>query len=141
MEKMKYSIFAVILVISGALLLKGCQEPDWVERTNYEILIGEYFENSPDSFSIFIDLLKRTESLAFLKAYGTYTCFAPTNEAFNKYFSEKGISGLDAIEAEKMKNLVRYCVIPDTLSSETFVDGRMVTPTLLGQYLTYGTYF
>ncbi len=141
MNRIKYKTLGILLVLSGAVCLHGCNEPEWVERTNFEILIGEYFENHPDSFSVFVDLLKKSETLSFLKAYGTYTCFAPTNEAFGKYFSAKGISGLDAMNVVEMKDLVRYCVIQDTLSSETFVDGRMVTPTLLGQYLTYGTYF
>lgn len=141
MKNMKYSILGILLILAGDTLLQGCTEPEWVERTNYEILIGEYFETKPDSFSLFIDLLKKSESLAFLKAYGTYTCFAPTNKAFEKYFAQKGIQGLDDMGTARMKDLVRFCVISDTLSSETFVDGRMVTPTLLGQYLTYGTFF
>lgn len=141
MYKIKYRIILLLAALATLFSLKGCQEPEWVERTNFEILIGEYLENSPDSFSIFVDMLRQSQTLAFLKAYGTYTCFAPTNDAFQKFFAEKGISGLEGLEAETKKNLVRYCVISDTLSSETFSDGRMVTPTLLGQYLTYGTYF
>lgn len=121
--------------------MTACTEPEYEERTNYEILIGEYFEQHPDSFSIFYDVLKKSETLAFLKAYGTYTCFAPTNDAFIKYFDENGINSLEDLSPDELKDIVRFSVIKDTLSSETFVDGRMVSPTLYGQYLTYGTYF
>ena len=141
MKKVSHYILFVILIGLTFRFFSSCTEPPYKEQTNYEILIGEYFEQHPDSFSIFYDVLKKSETLAFLKAYGTYTCFAPTNEAFQKYFDEKGITSIEDISAADLKDLVRFSVIKDTLSSETFVDGRMVSPTLYGQYLTYGTYF
>ncbi|MFA9388534.1 MAG: fasciclin domain-containing protein [Prolixibacteraceae bacterium] len=141
MKSIQYLLLIIFLAGFSALFLTGCQEPEYEERTNYEILIGEYFEQHPDSFSIFLNVLKRSETIAFLKAYGTYTCFAPTNDAFNAYFDKKGIGSVDDISTDDLKSLVRYCVIKDTLSSETFVDGRMNTPTLYGQYLTFGTFF
>ena len=141
MKRVSHYILLVILIGLIFRFFPACTEPEYEERTNYEILIGEYFEQHPDSFSIFNDVLKRSGTLAFLKAYGTYTCFAPTNQAFIKYFDENGITSIEDISASDLKELVRFSVIKDTLSSETFVDGKMVSPTLYGQYLTYGTYF
>lgn len=141
MKKLRYILLIVIPMGFLITFMNGCKLPEWEERTNYEILIGEYFEQHPDSFSIFLDVLKKSETLSFLKAYGTYTCFAPTNEAFNSYFSEKGIASVDAMDPAQLKDLVRFCVIKDTIRSEEFVDGRMRTPSLQGQYLTYGTFF
>lgn len=141
MKSLQYFILIIFLAGISAIFFTGCEEPAYEERTNYEILIGEYFEQHPDSFSIFLDVLKRSETIAFLKAYGAYTVFAPTNDAFNAYFDKKGISSVEAISIDDLKSLVRYCVIKDTISSETFVDGRMNSATLFGQYLTYGTYF
>lgn len=136
----RYILFAILIGLTN-LFITGCEDPDYVERTNYEILIGEYFEQHPDSFSIFYDVLEKSGTKAFLKAYGTYTCFAPTNHAFEKYFSENGINSIEQLSDEELKDIVRFCVIKDTLSSETFVDGRMNTQTLYGQYLTYSTSF
>ncbi|MBN1926712.1 MAG: fasciclin domain-containing protein [Prolixibacteraceae bacterium] len=141
MKRIQYLLTVIFLVGTISLVFQRCEEPDYVERTNYEILIGEFFEQHPDSFSIFLDVLKRSETLAFLKAYGAYTCFAPTNEAFNNYFASMGIGSIEEMSVADLKSLVRFCVIKDTLSSENFVDGRMNSPTLYGQYLTYGTYF
>ena len=141
MKSIHYFILIIILVGLSASFFTGCKEPEYEERTNYEILIGEYFEQHPDSFSIFLDVLNRSETIAFMKAYGAYTCFAPTNDAFEAYFKKKGISAVEQMSANDLKSLVRYSVIKDTLSSETFVDGRMNSPTLYGQYLTYETYF
>ncbi|HPR30763.1 MAG TPA: fasciclin domain-containing protein [Prolixibacteraceae bacterium] len=141
MKDIRFLPIVLIIIGFSTFLFQGCDEPDYVERTNYELLIGEYFEQQPDSFSTFLDVLKRSETLAFLKAYGVYTCFAPTNEAFTEYFASKGIDSLGQMSTSELKDLVRFCVIRDTISSEIFVDGRMNTPTLYGQYLTYGTYY
>jgi uncharacterized surface protein with fasciclin (FAS1) repeats len=118
----------------------GCEDPDFEETTNYEVLIGEYFEQNPDSFSMFVDVLNRSNTIAFLKAYGNYTCIAPTNSAIESYLDENGMTSLDDITDQEWKDLVRFSVINDTISSEMFVDGRMEYPTLQGQYLTTGTY-
>lgn len=141
MKSIHNYILIIILAAFSSNFFLGCKEPEYEERTNYQILIGEYFEQHPDTFSIFSDVLKRSGTLSFLKAYGTYTCFAPTNEAFNAYFAKKGINSLDAISADDLKSIVRYSVIKDTLSSETFIDGKMSEPTLYGQYLTFGTFY
>ena len=141
MKRIHNYILIIILIAFASNFFMRCKEPEYEERTNYQILIGEYFEQHPDSFSIFLDVLKRSGTLSFLKAYGTYTCFAPTNEAFNAYFTKKGFTSIDDISNDDLKSIVRYSVIKDTLNSETFVDGKMIEPTLYGQYLTYGTFY
>lgn len=157
MKRIKHNIRLVAVLLFAAIGLSSCEGfleyPHESTRVSQEILIGEYFEQHADTFSVFARLLNETGNMSFLKAYGAYTCFAPTNQAFRKYFTEKGQASestsnadleslISSMEMSDLKSLVRFYVIKDdTITSEYFVDGRLGTPTMQGQYLTYGTYF
>jgi uncharacterized surface protein with fasciclin (FAS1) repeats len=137
---MKNIIFITLSVILTALFY-GCKKVEYVEETSDDVLIGAYFEQNSNDFSIFYSVLKKSGTLSFLNAYGTYTCFAPTNEAFNNFFSAKGKTSVDDFTPEELKDLVRYHVIIDTINSTRFTDGKLPSPTMYGQYLTARTYF
>lgn len=51
--------------------------------------IGSYLEKHEDVYGDFIEILDRTGYMSLLKAYGTYTCFAPTNEALERFCVEQ----------------------------------------------------
>ena len=44
--------------------------------------VASYLEKNEDEFSSFIEVLKRAKVWGEMRTYGEYTCFAPTNEAF-----------------------------------------------------------
>jgi uncharacterized surface protein with fasciclin (FAS1) repeats len=128
------------LSICSLFLLNRCQTVDFQEKTNYQVLIGQYLEQNPDQYSTFVKVLEKTGSLSFLEAYGTYTCFVPNNEAWDAYFQKKGKT-LNDFSVDELKDLVRYHIIVDTINSNQFVDGKIQTPTMYGQYLTTRVFF
>lgn len=69
------------------LFVASCKED--IDESNLYTFTGEtvesYLSNRPDSFSNFNYILKRAGMDKILSAYGTYTCFAPTNEAVTAY--------------------------------------------------------
>ncbi|MBS2098089.1 fasciclin domain-containing protein [Carboxylicivirga linearis] len=127
---------SLILTVVVSMMFTNCQNEEYTERTNYEQLIGEYLETNPDQFSTYVEVLEQSNSISFLKAYGAYTVFAPNNEAFSRYFEEQGKSGVNDFTEEELKDLVRFHTIRDTIASTLFIDGRMQTPSMYGQYLT-----
>ncbi|PZX18627.1 putative surface protein with fasciclin (FAS1) repeats [Breznakibacter xylanolyticus] len=139
MNKFKYCIWGFVCLLGMTFLWSGCEDPNYEERTNFEVLIGEYFDARPDSFSLFSEILERSQTVAFLKAYGNYTCFAPTNVAVQAYLKSKNVSSVSEIDPLELKQLVRYCVVNDTVPSEMFVDGRLEYPSMQGQYMITGT--
>lgn len=134
---MKY----LILLILSALGIIGCVREEYIIATSDDVLMGTYFEEQSETFSSFNEILEKSGTISFLKAYGTYTCFAPTNEAISNYILDKGKSSLDDFSADELKTLVRYHVIIDTINSTRFTDGKLPTPTMYGQYLTARAYF
>lgn len=130
----------IAIAIAVLFTFHKCADPILEERTNFQELIGEYLENNYEVYSQWISILYKSESMSFLKAYGGYTLMAPTNKAIDEYLEELGVSSIDDISKEELKDLVRYHVIKDTLNSTVFVDGRMETPNMFGHYITTGTY-
>ena len=77
-----FSIFNLLI-----LLTSSCRED--IDESNLYTFTGEtiedYLTNRPEQFSDFNYILQRIGYDKILSAYGTYTCFAPTNEAVKEY--------------------------------------------------------
>ena len=96
--KIKTFALAALAVISSAVFT-GCVEDVPMENrfTFKGELISTYLENNPDRFSSFTTILSKARIgkkasgnlLRTLSTYGSYTCFAPTNEAVEKYLQEQ----------------------------------------------------
>ena len=77
----------MIVVGVFSLCLTGCKED--IDESNLYTFTGEtiedYLTNRDDQFSSFNYILKRIGYDKILSAYGTYTCFAPNNQAVESY--------------------------------------------------------
>lgn len=51
--------------------------------------VASFLEQHEDMFGDFIYILKKGGKFNLMKAYGTYTCFAPTNEAIERFLVEQ----------------------------------------------------
>lgn len=84
---------------AGALTMTSCVEE--IQTENFYTFTGEmiadYLNNRSETFSSFSYVLQRAGVKQLLAAYGDYTCFAPTNEAFDLYLSEKGYTDITQI--------------------------------------------
>ena len=81
------------IAIAGAtvLALGSCREyiDEGARYTFTGHTIASFLEEHKDVYSSFIDILDRGGRLNLMKAYGEYTCFAPTNEAIARYLFEQ----------------------------------------------------
>lgn len=109
-----------------------------VYRTSDVKMIDEYLEDPGNNLTDFLAIIDKADYRGMLHAYGTYTLFAPTNAAVEKYMQEEGktISGLTKEEA---MTIVGYHVVNDTIASSSFVDGRLPSRNIVRQYLTTRT--
>lgn len=76
-------------------------------------------------FSIFIQVLKKVSLWDRLKTYGTFTCFAPTNDAFETYFLGKGEGyNLDSLLSDyaTCDTIARTHLMNDTISTKDLQD-------------------
>ena len=78
---------AAVAFLPGMMGLTSCSED--IDESNLYTFTGEtiedYLANRPDQFSSFNYILQRAGLDKLMSGYGTYTCFAPTNEAVEEY--------------------------------------------------------
>ncbi|MCQ2220906.1 MAG: fasciclin domain-containing protein [Prevotella sp.] len=94
-------IGAVQLSIFAPALLSSCSdEPD---AGNYYTFTGqmmsEYLQKN-ENFSQFAAIVEKAGLMDQLSAYGHYTCFAPDNQAINKYLAERKLTIDQLTEAD-----------------------------------------
>ncbi len=92
--------FGVVAIVVIALTANSCKEE--IDTSNRYTFTGHtiasFLSEHEDMFSSFISILQRGGKYNLMRAYGTYTCFAPTNEAIDRYLFEQ-----DSIYKESLK--------------------------------------
>lgn len=71
--------------------------------------VATFLEKNEDQFSSFISILKAANYWGEMNTYGKYTCFAPTNDAVDRFIQEKDFGSLENL----LENHKDYC---DTIS-------------------------
>lgn len=100
------------------LLFSGCQEindqekylrPDW--------LAGKLFTQleQQENLSVFAECMRLTGFDTIVNTSGSFTIFAPTDEAFTEYFSSNPhyIGKVSEIPAEELEALVKFHILQD----------------------------
>jgi uncharacterized surface protein with fasciclin (FAS1) repeats len=128
-------VIVIILLLVG---LSQCKKIKISTLTTDDTNLVGYLEKYPETYSEFIKVLEKSGTSAYMNAYGTYTMFAPTNDAIKIYLQEIGKSSLDEISVDDLKTMVRYHVLGDTISTPSFTDGKLPVPTMHGEYLVTG---
>jgi len=103
-----------------------------LEPTNKSLLV--YLKSNP-SYSILVQALDTTKLSTVLNLYGSMTMFAPTDEAFKKYFERKKISGISQINIDTLTKLLKYHLYAQQFESATFQSGSLPAPTVEGDYI------
>lgn len=137
----KYSWIASIILFCNIFIvlnLISCTKPALEYKTTSDVNIVDYLRGYPNKFSEFVKILDRTNVTPFLNAYGAYTCFAPTNEAFKLYLKKIGKTSTDQLDTATLKNIIKLHLIADTITTGSFTDGKLPSPTMFGQYLITG---
>ncbi|MFV0606237.1 MAG: fasciclin domain-containing protein [Niabella sp.] len=126
-----------IFVIS-VLLFLSCKKTHYALKTTTDVNITTYINERPDSFSLFKEILDITGTASYLDAYGSYTCFLVTNDGVQHWMDSVGVSTIAAADVNVLKNLVKFHLLEDTITTNQFTDGKLKTATMYGQYLITG---
>ena len=89
------SIFKAALTAAAIVFATACtEEIDKSNRYTFtEETMADYLENREEKFSSLIKIYKQANMMGILQTYGNYTMFAPTNEAIERSFSSRTVSG------------------------------------------------
>ena len=130
-----------IAVLIGTLcmmctMMVGCSdEPD---SENYYTFKGEMMSTylqTRDQYSLFASIVTRAGLMDLLSAYGAYTCFAPDNDAVNRYLSERGYSSIDQLSKADCDTIARTHLMDVMYTTFDMPDGVLTTPNMNSRYL------
>jgi uncharacterized surface protein with fasciclin (FAS1) repeats len=123
-------------------ILLACTDPnDGMHYATSEVpMIDDYLSKEDTSLTDFAAIIEKSGYQGTLHAYGAYTCFAPTNLAIRNWCRDQfGVSSWQSLSIDTLKDMVRFHLINDTISTAYFEDGRLSTPNGLKKYLTTST--
>jgi len=133
---------SVTLNGTAMVIIANVEASNGVVHIIDEVLLPEGFELPKDniveiasatpSLSILVEALTKFPDLvSALSAEGTYTVFAPTNDAFTALLSVIGQSSLDDIPLNVLERVLKYHVISSAaLMSTDLTDGQMAATIL-----------
>lgn len=118
---MKRTINGLFLFVSFVLLLSACRKKEWDEfygrPENLAPPIYQQLE-AKGNFKNFLACIDRAGYKQTLGAGGYWTVFAPDDAAFEKFFQEKGISGVNSIDSLMARKIVTYSIVYNAFSAQ-----------------------
>lgn len=129
-----------LLALASILLFcfTGCNSDDVGGNlyTFTESTMGQYLE-SDTTLTEFNKLMDNTKVKGLLNAYGTYTCFAPNNDAMRAFYKLKGKKSLtdfpdDSLMLIAYDHIINQAVIP----SAKFPNGRLGYTSMSGRFIS-----
>ncbi|WP_186755973.1 fasciclin domain-containing protein [Echinicola salinicaeni] len=137
----------IIYFLSACFLLFGCREVGWEEHyESPEWLKGNAWEllESRGNFTIFLEAVEKAGFKSLVEGKGIITVLAPPDEAFEKYFSEEGIGGVDELSVAETKKLMGYHLVYYSFSRNRFANYRpegqaVEKPAMAGMYYKHRT--
>ncbi len=137
MLKLKSNIIIFILFLIPGFF-NSCIKED--VKDAYYTFTGEtvasFCKNNAE-LSTFYRMMEDADKISLLSLYGHFTCFAPTNDAFDLYFKEKGIT-YDDLTLENKVEIINDHVIKNQTKeylSDDFQEGALPTPNMSDRYL------
>jgi uncharacterized surface protein with fasciclin (FAS1) repeats len=131
----------IVLFCIALTIFSSCK--DYMEGKTFIVsdarMIDEYIEQKDTSMSVFLKIADKAGFRGMLHAYGTNTCFIPTNEAVKVYCQRMNIPSLETLPAEDLEKLIKFHIVRDSIKSADFVDGRLSKASMNGKFLTTRT--
>ncbi|MBP6459781.1 MAG: fasciclin domain-containing protein [Crocinitomicaceae bacterium] len=125
------------LVVLLALMFLNCTSDKFKESTDESVNITDYLRQN-DQYSMFLEILEITNYASFMNTYGTYTLFLPTNDAVTGYLKDLGATAIKDVPLADLQNIVKLHILGQEVTTTSFNDGKISTPSLYGQFLVTG---
>lgn len=116
----------ILMLLLSVLLLAQCEQNNWGDYYDRPSWLGppllQTLENA-GNFTQYVSCVHRTGYA--LDRSGSYTLFAPNDEAFALYLQEKGLTSAEELSDEEASNLVAYSLVINPFSLDqltTFQD-------------------
>lgn len=108
-------LIKLTLLVASSTIMFSCSDDD---STSSSISSISDVASRNSDLSILVEALEKTDLLNVLDQNGSYTVFAPTNNAFNNFLDENNFNSLDEVPVGALKEiLLNHVVVGANLSS------------------------
>lgn len=140
----KRRFLALPLLLLSIITLLGSCDSDDVKGNLYTFTgqtMGQYLQSKPQLYSEFCRVLDTTNTMGLLKSYGTFTCFAPDNEAMKAFYVSQGRKDLFEFNMDSLKQIAfDHLIIDWNVPTIEFTDGQLAHPSMSDRffYVNFG---
>ncbi|OQP52861.1 hypothetical protein A4H97_24515 [Niastella yeongjuensis] len=135
----KYIFIPLIVFTVIAVFLSNCKKMNLRESTTQDPNILEYLQkDSLHRFTKLVEIIDRAGYSSAMSTYGTYTLFAPTDDAIDAYLKQKNIASIDQISETEVREMIQFHLLEEVVQTGEFNDGKLPSVTMLGQFLITG---
>ena len=130
-------LLIALLTPLNTLILTSCSdEPD---SEYFYTFTGEMMSDwlkSPDRpYSEFAEIVERAGLMDLLATYGHYTCFAPSNDAVDKFLQARGISSVSQLSDADCDTIARTHLVSYMYTTYDMIGHKLPTMNMLNRYL------
>ena len=130
---------ALVLATLTPQALVSCSDDPAAE--NYYTFTGEmvsdYLDKRPELYSSFTQILHRSGLYGKMATYGSYTCFAPTNDAVATYLAQHGLSSVDQLTKEECDTISWSHIITKAFFTPDLSEGRIPQDDMNGRPIMF----
>ena len=146
-KKLRFGASVLFVFMALQMAMVSCSDDPGVE--NYYTQSKEYAANylrNRDQYSEYLKILERARGeydlrlVDMLGTYGSYTVFAPTNEAVEKYLAGRGLTSVDELSVEDCDTIALNSIIEAAYFSTDVNDGPYPKSNMLEHILSINSY-
>ncbi len=127
----------VLTVASLSCLFTACSDdPSYENRFTTTDEYASDFLRNREQYSLFTAILERSHKLDLLGTYGSYTVFAPNNDAITKYLNGHGLTDVSQLTQEQCDTITYTHIIEQAFFTTDFNDGTYPKMNMLERPLT-----
>ena len=129
-------LLIAMLTPLNTLLLTSCSdEPDSEYFYTFTgEMMSEYLKSRPQ-YSEFSEIVERAGLMDLLATYGHYTCFAPSNEAVDKFLQGRGLSSVSQLSDADCDTIARTHLVSYMYTTYDMIGHKLPTVNMLNRYL------
>lgn len=115
----------VALLTLAFIPLVSCSDDDSDPMPQGNTIVDVASSNA--NLSVLVDALERADLAGTLDGSGSFTVFAPTNQAFTAFLQQKGFASLQEVPVPVLKEILLNHVISGTVMSSSLTTGYVKT--------------
>lgn len=124
----------LLLLLFISVLFGNCRKKEWDDYYGRPDSLEAPIYQQLETRGNFKNLLACIDKAGYkntLGAAGYWTFFAPTDSAFQTYFKENNVSGIDQLDSTACRKIVTYCLVYNAFKQERIGDGQGSTGWLV----------